>query len=459
MKAHAEDETPQPKVRIGPKELQRIVGTRKNLDASEALAGYAARYLTLGWLPVAYDAQAERLLDIDFHQPSDLWKQTLMDVAMQGTSLGLAIRLEAPLLVLKIKATAGGALRRALLESSPICMAAAGGVEHHFFLLPRGWEPTPEADRLAHGEWALLGPGEVVEVPPSPGGEAGEAWQWETAPWELPPTTPSEAILTQLAGLGALKPPGLGADLPTWDEIYAAIGHLDRLFKVLLAPCPSTGEYFRHILCEALQAGVTDPRLLKGLLWHAPHGDLPRHPQRARQLFEAVDNFPGLGGVKPRGRPTLVPPPATSTPPPGPPGHTPAELAQRVQFLSARTQELERQLAAMKTKSRAAAPPATGPSPEAAQAHTIPCWGEWRKLLPHPNPEAQMLDALRDLVAAFLAEHPDIGADPKKIHLLLYCYQHYVNNDPSNAGLSIQAKLDRALAVARDFIHNHGLFT
>jgi hypothetical protein len=60
--------------------------------------------------------------------------------------------------------------------------------------------------------------------------------------------------------------------------------------------------------------------------------------------------------------------------------------------------------------------------------------------------------ALRETVQALLAEEPGIAADPKKIHLLLYCYHNYVDADPSFAGLSLREKLSRALVVAREFI-------
>lgn len=62
------------------------------------------------------------------------------------------------------------------------------------------------------------------------------------------------------------------------------------------------------------------------------------------------------------------------------------------------------------------------------------------------NPEIQK--ALKD----FLAHHPEVAADPRKMEVLQYCFKHYVNYDPESRDLSLREKLERANQMAMDFL-------
>ncbi len=64
------------------------------------------------------------------------------------------------------------------------------------------------------------------------------------------------------------------------------------------------------------------------------------------------------------------------------------------------------------------------------------------------NQDLEIQSALND----FLARHPDLSADPRKMEVLQYCFKHYVNYDPELRDLSIQEKLERANQMAMDFL-------
>jgi hypothetical protein len=58
----------------------------------------------------------------------------------------------------------------------------------------------------------------------------------------------------------------------------------------------------------------------------------------------------------------------------------------------------------------------------------------------------------------FLAKHPEMAADPRKIETLHYCFRHYVNFDPEMRDLSIQEKLERSGRMALDFLGSMAKF-
>jgi hypothetical protein len=332
-------------IKVDSKELERIIQARKNLDDVKALAVYAAQYQNLGWSPVALEAQNGADLEVDFDQPQANWLWLLMDFALQEVGVGLAIRPEprSRLFVLRVKPALGRSLDRLGDWRSP-CIARLGNAwEHHFLVLPPGWNFPPEQVIIdKEAPLSVLGPGHLVPVPPSSVPSGQMTWEWLTPPWEKPPGQPSPELLILLEDCGFVSRKTLTAveDLPSWKEIYPRISHSERLLQALLAPEEESGLYYRKILYEAMQAGFKDLNLLLGLLWHAPHSEIRFDPEGREQLSQWAEALQELLAPEPSGQTTgteALESEATSSPS--------EELMAELQVLAAQTLELEQQLA------------------------------------------------------------------------------------------------------------------
>jgi hypothetical protein len=258
--------------------MERIVQARKNLSDIETLGKFAARYINLGWSPVALEANNDTDLGVDFGQPQMMWLESLMDLTLQETSLNLALRLEpdSQLFVLKVHPALGQSLLDRLENWRSPCAARAGNTwEHHFYLLPKSWGFAPKHPGFnKNSPLSFLGPGNLVTVPPSVELANCEVWQWLYPPWEQAPCHPGPELLTMLEDIGFISKASLSEeDLPSWKEIYPVICHSNKLLQALLVPEKSSVLYYRKILFEALRAGFRDPGLLQGLLWHAPFSE------------------------------------------------------------------------------------------------------------------------------------------------------------------------------------------
>ena len=99
---------------------------------------------------------------------------------------------------------------------------------------------------------------------------------------------PDYCIFLEECGYLARKSPTVEEDLPTWDDIFPLICHSNKLLQALLTPATKKELYYRNILYEALRAGFQDPKMLKGLLWHAPHGGVRQDPERRQKLSQWV---------------------------------------------------------------------------------------------------------------------------------------------------------------------------
>jgi hypothetical protein len=199
--------------------------------------------------------------------------------------------------VLKVRPALVQSLDRLGNWRSPCAALLEDTWEHHFLALPPAWTVAPEeAQAAAAAPLAVLGPGQLVVVPPTfdPAGQC--SWQWLSPPWERPPGEPSPELLILLedCGLVSKKALPLAADLPSWKEIYPLISHSDKLLHALLAPEDSSERYYQKVLQEAVQAGFRNPRFLQGLLWHAPHGDLRQDPEGWEKLTTWGEQFQGL---------------------------------------------------------------------------------------------------------------------------------------------------------------------
>jgi len=334
-------------IKLDSRELERIFRARKNLDDVKALAVYAAHYQDLGWFPVALDARKGVELEVDFRQPQTNWLWLLMDFALQDVEVGLAIRPEphTRLFVVRVQPGLARSLDRLGEWRSP-CTARLGDVwEHHFLVLPPAWHvPPAQADRDQEAPLSVLGPGSLIPMPPSAAASGQMAWEWLALPWEQPPGQPSLELLILLEDCGFISRKRRAAveDLPSWKEIYPRISHADKLLQALLAPEETTGRYYRKILFEAMQAGLTDLELLLGLLWHAPHSELRLDPDGREQLALWAESLQEL----------LVPePPEAGAAPMLPESEaeysSPEDVMAELQALAAQTLELERHLASL----------------------------------------------------------------------------------------------------------------
>ena len=145
-------------------------------------------------------------------------------------------------------------------------------------------------------------------------------------------------------------------DLPTWEDLYPVICRSNELLQAVLTPVATREQYYRTILYEALRAGFRDPRMLQGLLWHAPHGET-RHGLEAQQQLSQwameikwlvsaevlsaesgsspAASTPGAGSASPRGKER----PRSAAAPP-----SPENLRDELNSLATLASELEQQV-------------------------------------------------------------------------------------------------------------------
>jgi hypothetical protein len=280
----------QPRVKMGPEEVNHIIQARKGLSDVTALAQYAILYKNLGWSPVALDAHTGTCLQVDFDQPQPTWLNSLMNLALNKTSVSLAIRLEpdSRLFVLRVNPAFGQEFLDSLGDWRSPCIARSGDIwEKHFLVLPQAWCFSPGHDNDDEdAPLSVVGPGRIVAVPPSEDPSSLEAWYWLQQPGEQPPGYPTPGLLLLLEEGGYISRKSLLSeeDLPTWEDIFPVISHSSKLLQALLASVATSEIYYRTILFEALQAGFRDPRMLQGLLWHAPHGEMRHDPEGLQKL-------------------------------------------------------------------------------------------------------------------------------------------------------------------------------
>lgn len=357
------------RVKMGSQELDHIIQARKNLADVTALAQYAILYKKLGWPLVALDAHTGTCLQVDFDQPHPTWLNSLMDLALKKTNVSLAIRLEpdSQLFVLMVNPAFGKEFLDSLGDWRSPCSARAGDSwENHFLVLPPTWGFSPGHDHDDEdAPLSLMGPGRVVAVPPSGDPASQEAWCWLQQPWEQPPghPTPGLLLLLEEGGYISRKSPLSEGDLPTWEDIFPLISHSSLLLQALLASAANSEFYYRTILYEALQAGFRDPRMLQGLLWHAPHGEMRQDPEGLHKLSHwaaEIQKLLSAGALNaeswsPGGESCLAAPPhAASTPGTETPApslrerpatpSSPEDVGNELNFLATLASRLEQQV-------------------------------------------------------------------------------------------------------------------
>ncbi|MDD2903528.1 MAG: hypothetical protein PHU44_13970 [Syntrophales bacterium] len=278
---------------IRPDELGQILNLKRNLDYSDVLSKYAGRYLQIGWDLVAVNPKGAVDLDLDFRQPQGLWTQRLSDLGMEGVLVNLGVRTGAPsnLLVLEVRTDEGELPFGGGDDWRSGCVAeVGGGWEQHYYVLPQGWA-APASCFLDTHRLMVFGTGGLVLAPPSLEPRVQENLRWLRPPWESPPCRPSprlwQFLEEQIPNFVAPSRPE-NPTPPAWEEIYETISAYPVLLQTLMAPAADATEYYLQVLHTALQAGLTDPHILLGLLWHAPLGDARNRPRGLQELENLI---------------------------------------------------------------------------------------------------------------------------------------------------------------------------
>lgn len=301
-KAKKDTDSPEtrPKIRpedvsagIRPDEIGQILNLKKNLDYSDVLSKYAGRYLQIGWDLVAVNPKGTVELDLDFHQPQSIWTQRLSDLGLEGVQVNLGVRTgpASNLLVLEVRTGEGKLPFEDGDDWRSGCVAeVAGGWEQHYYVLPQGW-PAPASCFLDSHRLMVFGNGGLVLAPPSLEPRVQENLRWLRPPWESPPCRPHPRLWQFLEEqIPNFVAPSRQEDPapPAWEEIYGTIAAHPVVLQTLLAPAADAAEYYLQVLQTALQAGLTDPQILLGLLWHAPLGDARNRPRGLEELRNLI---------------------------------------------------------------------------------------------------------------------------------------------------------------------------
>lgn len=290
---------------IREEELDRIIHLKRNLDYSDTLIQYAGKYRKIGWDLAAVNFRGEPTLDLNFNEAEEVWAPRLADWGLEGQQVNLAVRTGAlsRLLVLEVHREESRPPFNQRGDWCSGCVAEVGlEREQHYFTLPKGWQP-PSSFFLESFQIMIFGEGGLVMAPPSVEPRLQANLRWLRPPWESPPTRPSQALcrfISEHAPRLAQAPAQSLPDVLAWAKVYPLIQPHPRVLQALLAPAASPEAYYRHLLSEAGAAGLSDPALLLGLLWHAPLGDsrepwdkLAHLEELVKQRLSGLDLAPG----------------------------------------------------------------------------------------------------------------------------------------------------------------------
>jgi hypothetical protein len=284
---HQKKQVPARHIKAGVREEEvcQIYNLKKNLDYSDILIKYANKYLKLGWDLVAVNAQGETALDLDFRQPEEVWSPKLTNMGLEGLQINLGVRTGRPsrLLVLEVHRDQSLAPFNQRGDWGSGCVAELGNErEQHYYVVPRGWPPPPSYF-LESFQIMVFGEEGMVLAPPSLEPQAQATMRWLRPPWENPPTRPSPALCKFLKDSSPSileESPPSSPQVPTWAEIYPSITRYPSVLQALLAPAPKPDDYYQALVAAAREAGMDDPQVILGLLWHAPLGDSSLLTQR-----------------------------------------------------------------------------------------------------------------------------------------------------------------------------------
>ncbi len=299
-------------------EVHRIIHLKRNLDYSDTLIQYAARYRKIGWWLVAVNLKGEPAFDLDFQGGEEVWGPQVTEWGLAGQQVNLGVRTGAPsrLLVLEVHREESRPPFNHRGDWCSGCVAEVGlEREQHYYALPRSWQP-PASFFLESFQIMVFGEGGLVLVPPSMEPRVQANLRWLRPPWETPPTRPSPALcrfLTENAPRLPASPPQSLPEVLPWAKIYPFIQSHSHLLQALLAPAPSPETYYRNLLREARMVGFSDGELLLGLLWHAPLGEVREPWEKLGYLKELLEHHQAGGEEEPASGLRGDPPPAAES--------------------------------------------------------------------------------------------------------------------------------------------------
>jgi hypothetical protein len=292
--------------RIQEEEFCQILNLRKNLQFSEVLIKHINHYQSLGWHLAAVNSQNRVHQFLDFQEPQEAWSEKLIELSLSGVEVKVGVRIGSASGLLVVEVPKQGRVfpfRRG--DWSSRCVAETGAqLEQHYYELPEGWQ-LPASFFLEPFEVKVLGEGELVLAPPSLEPRTQDNWHWLTPPWDRAPSRPPP-ILRKIIGLTAPAPDSwLPAPIiPSWEEIYPAVAPHPDILQAMMVPALSQESYYQRLLQAATAAGLAEPQLLLGLLWHAPLGDARERPLGWKYLQKLLNQgeFGGdLQGAGPTG--------------------------------------------------------------------------------------------------------------------------------------------------------------
>jgi len=498
-------------VRLGQEEIGRIFNLKENLDLKDLLATYAPHYQKMGWVMVGIESPGNTPSELDLSQPAELWTRQLSEMGADEGQIAVGIRTgkASNLLVLEVNKGEGALSLDQWGDWRSDCVAEMGGCrEQHYYALPPEAQAPPSfflaPQVLIYGEEGLL------VVPPSLEPQAREPWRWLQPPWETPPPPPKPAVWKFLQEHipAALMPP----EVQSWEEIYRVIAPHSEMLKALLVPPSSQEAYYQGIVQTALALGFTDPALLFGLLWHAPHGEARQDPDkrdylqaiadtaRSRQAGGAV--IPGLPARMPGGagreKPAISL--ATDSPamrpaqdvlnmfsdsPASDPGRNEREAAPAPHFDQSVPGQFFQLLAGLGEKvimeSCRYEAMLTGVRHQAGEidklvsqweqyfagsAPNLSVQGEkpagttveftWDAMVGQNGDTRPHVQAIQAAAGDFLTHNPDLAGDRHKVQMVVFCLKNYISINPEDAALPFREKLDRAGMMAREFFRMQG---
>jgi hypothetical protein len=268
-------------------------------------------------------------------------------------------------------------------------------------------------------------------------------------------------------------------------------------------PPQSQENYYQGIIDTARGLGFTEPAMLLGLLWHAPHGDARQNLEK-REYFQKLINQTRdrqAGAVVPAlparmdqtGGPEAGFP---ASPPgldvldlfsrPGPPDPAAQEkeavpgqfdqsisgqffqllagLGEKVIMESCRYEAMltgVRQQAGeidnlVSQWEKHFASGATGSPETGDRPGTTTVELNWDALVGQNHYKKQHMQEIQSAAHDFLHQNRDLAADGHKIQMVVFCLKNYVSINPENAALPFREKLNQAGSMAREFFRMRG---
>ena len=280
-------------VGLRPEEIDSILGLRNTFDYFELLSNYVSSYMELGWLVKLVIPQFDVALDIDLREVKEVWHQGLTNLALKGIHACLMVYTGSASQILVLEVS-GKSSEKALAlgrDWRAACIIQVGQErERHFYTWP-DFLAIPAEASVPNLDLHLYGEGGKVALPPSLPAGTTDPVHWLVPPWENPPEPPSPRLLEFLRSQFPAKgspPAAADDDIPSWEEVLPRIMPHPRVMQTLLTPDPDTERYYRTLLATAQEEGLVDPRLLLGLLWHAPLGAARQQADKLPWMKELI---------------------------------------------------------------------------------------------------------------------------------------------------------------------------